>query len=120
MEQAFTLTIENGIATLLFDCPGEKINKFSTPVMAELEEKLQAISKNSEIQILVIKSANKGIFIAGADIMELAAIQTESESEDKAGRGQEVFKLCANLNIPTVAVIAGACRGGGTVLGWSW
>ena len=38
MNNAFQLNVDqNGVAKLVFDLPGEKVNKFTVPVMEELE-----------------------------------------------------------------------------------
>ena len=75
VDQVFQLEIdESKIAWLTFDYPGEKVNKFSAHVMTELNSVLDEINANKSIRCLVIKSAKKGIFIAGADVKEIMDI----------------------------------------------
>ena len=62
---------ENGVATLVFNLPNEKINKLSEAVLLELEAINDSISANKNIKFLIIKSDKKDIFIAGADIKRL-------------------------------------------------
>lgn len=112
--KAFRIDIgSKGIARLIFDLPDEKVNKFSSSVMDELEILLDKMSQDSSIQILVIESGKKNIFIAGADIKELEVITDSDDALNKSIKGQEVFNKLANLPFPTVAVIDGACLGGG-------
>ena len=114
MSQTFTLTKnEKGVANLDFDLHNEKVNKFSGSVMLELETVLNDIKNDHSIQLLVLKSSKKDVFIAGADIKELVGIKNAQEAQDKAERGQEVFNLLESLPYPTLAVIDGACLGGG-------
>ncbi|MCA1755756.1 MAG: hypothetical protein LC641_13880, partial [Spirochaeta sp.] len=93
MSTSWTLTThENGIADLVLDLPGEKINKLSRAVIEELRELIgQLGSMAEEIDILLVSSGKPGIFIAGADIAEIQSITTSAEAEAKAEVGQEVL-----------------------------
>ncbi len=116
-ENALTLEVDkNGVANLIFDLPGEKVNKLSAPVMSELEKALNVIDGNKGIRVLLITSKKKDIFIAGADINEIKDITDEKDARKKVSRGQEIMNKIAKLKIPTVAVISGACLGGGLEL----
>jgi 3-hydroxyacyl-CoA dehydrogenase/enoyl-CoA hydratase/3-hydroxybutyryl-CoA epimerase len=114
-----TLTLEiekNGVANLIFDLPNEKVNKLSAPVMEELEKALNVIDGNKAIRVLIITSEKKDIFIAGADINEIKEIHSKEDAYNKVSRGQNILNKIANLKIPTIAVINGACLGGGLEL----
>lgn len=111
---AFNYTIDSrGVAYLTFDLAGEKVNKFSAGVMQELESVLDEIKTKAEVKLLVFKSAKKNMFIAGADIQEILTIKTEQDAYDKVQKGQEIFNKLDQLPFPTLAVIDGACVGGG-------
>lgn len=117
MTEALTLKIEkNGVANLIFDLPNEKINKLSAPVLEQLEKALNVIDGNKAIRVLLITSEKKDIFIAGADINEIKAITDSKDALQKVSRGQNILTKIAQLKIPTVAVIDGACLGGGLEL----
>jgi len=107
---------KSGVANLVFDLPNEKINKLSEPVLLELEKALNVIDGNKAIRILLISSAKKDIFIAGADINEIKGISTKEDALLKVSRGQNILTKIAELKIPTIAVINGACLGGGLEL----
>ena len=62
----------------------------------------------------MIISAKKGIFIAGADIKEIVTITDLDNGYQFLNKVHEVFSKLANLPFPTIAVIDGACMGGGT------
>ena len=106
----------SGVANLIFDLPDEKINKLSKNVLEELERAINVIDGNKAIRVLLISSHKKDIFIAGADINEIRAITDEKDAREKVSRGQEILNKLAKIEIPTIAVIKGACLGGGLEL----
>lgn len=117
MGQAMTLKVEDqGIAHLILDLQGEKVNKLSSSVLEELESCIQELRSKPEIRALLITSAKPDIFVAGADIHELGAIQTKEEVRSISRRGHTVFQQLATLPFPSVALIDGACLGGGMEL----
>ena len=60
--------INQDIATITFDLKDEKINKLSFEILKEFDEKLDLVQNDHTIRALLIDSAKKDIFIAGADI----------------------------------------------------
>jgi 3-hydroxyacyl-CoA dehydrogenase/enoyl-CoA hydratase/3-hydroxybutyryl-CoA epimerase len=117
MTNTLTLTIEkNGVANLVFDMPNEKVNKLSTLVLQELEKAINVIDGNKAIRVLLITSAKKDIFIAGADINEIKAIYDIKDALEKVSQGQNILTKIAQIKIPTIAIINGACLGGGLEL----
>ena len=113
MSNAYTLTVTDGIAQVVLDLPGEKVNKFSAVVMAELGTVLDDLGKRNDLKVVVFNSGKPSMFIAGADIKELQAISNRTEAESKAVAGQQLFQKVADLRVPTIAVIDGPCLGGG-------
>lgn len=113
---AFTLKVDpNGIATLVFDLPGEKINKFSTPVMKEFEGIIDDLKTHNDIRALIITSAKPDIFIAGADVKEIQRADA-SAAGDLIKGGHRTFNKLSHLPFPTIAMINGVCLGGGMEL----
>jgi len=107
---------ESGIAYLVLDLPDEKVNKLSSAVMAELDALLDGDLKNSGIRALVVSSGKPGVFVAGADIAEIETLKSPADAYDKSQQGQAIFSRLAALPYPTIAVIDGACLGGGLEL----
>lgn len=115
MESAFKFSIDpEGIARLVFDIPGEKVNTFSLPVLEELEAILDEIARNRKIRALVISSAKENVFIAGADLHSFEPMMHDSSHvEHMIDTGHRTFNKLAALPFPSIALIHGACLGGG-------
>lgn len=112
----FNIDRQTGVANLIFDLPDERVNKLSKPVLEELERAINVVDGNKGIRVLIISSHKKDIFIAGADINEIKSIVTEEEARIKVLKGQEIINKLAKIKIPTIALIDGACLGGGLEL----
>ena len=61
---------------------------------------------------MIIRSAKPRIFLAGADLNELIQ-NREGNLEARIERGQRIFERISALPFPCVALIDGACLGGG-------
>lgn len=118
MGDAFKLSVnQEGIAILLFDLPGEKVNKLSLPELEELERMLDQAASNTSIKAMVITSGKENIFIAGADLHTFEESFKEPPIAEKLlNYGHKIFNKLEELPFPTIAVINGACLGGGMEL----
>jgi len=118
MNSAFQFSVDNeGIAHIVFNLPGEKVNKLSIPILEELEKLLDNAAQNKEIKALAISSAKPEIFIAGADLHAFEPIfKDPSSGGSMIETGHRVFNKLENLPFPSIALINGACLGGGLEL----
>ncbi len=117
MHNNFEFAIDKkGVANIVFDLPDEKVNKLSAEVLKELQKAINVIDGNKAVRVLLISSAKKDIFIAGADINEIKDIKSKEEAKEKVKLGQDIISAIEKLKIPTVAIINGACLGGGLEL----
>jgi 3-hydroxyacyl-CoA dehydrogenase/enoyl-CoA hydratase/3-hydroxybutyryl-CoA epimerase len=112
----FVLSVEDGIGWLTFDLPGEKVNKLSASVMAGLAQVLEELRIRTDLEGVVIRSGKEGMFIAGADLKEIAGIEKREDAIRAARLGHDVFGRIQKLSVPVVAAIDGVCLGGGTEL----
>ncbi len=115
----------DGIAQITFDLPGSKANTLGQAVLAEFETVLTQIEAHGAempagavpVRGLFLCSGKPGMFIAGADLKELGSAAADpSQTRRLVKRGLDIIKRFENLPFPTVAVIDGACMGGGLEL----
>jgi 3-hydroxyacyl-CoA dehydrogenase/enoyl-CoA hydratase/3-hydroxybutyryl-CoA epimerase len=102
---------DHGHATLTLDMPGKSVNTLSRQMWAELDAAI-AQAANDKPQSLSIVSAKPKVFIAGADLFELRAMN-DSELDQYLADGQRILDRLEKLPFPTIAVIAGDALGGG-------
>lgn len=105
--------VENGICVLSFDRPESGANIFDVATMESLREQVEAIESDETVTGVIVTSAKKSIFIAGADLQTLLRQARNGELRAFIAEGQRVFNRLAALKVPTVAAIHGACAGGG-------
>src|SRR5881392_3357456 len=106
-------TGDDHICVLTFDRPNSGANIFDAATLEELNEHLDAVEKDASLRGLIIASAKKSIFVAGADLKTLLQAAKTGEMRGFIERGQQIFNRLADLRIPTVAAIHGASAGGG-------
>ena len=106
-------TSDDHICVLTFDRPDSGANIFDAATLDELNEQLDGVEKDASLRGLILASAKKSIFVAGADLKTLLQGAKTGEMREFIERGQQVFNRLANLGIPTVAAIHGASAGGG-------
>ena len=104
---------DDGLGTLTFDVPGEKVNVFSRGVLSELDEVVGRLASEPRLKSLLVRSGKPDVFIAGADVKEFLSVRRE-EVESGVRSVQALFEKIARLAVPTTAAIGGVCLGGGT------
>ena len=109
----FKLTRDaDGVAWLLFDREGTSANTLSADLIEELDKVLAELEGQRPTG-LVIRSAKKSGFIAGADVNAFRGATDSSAVETEIGRAHAVIDRLEALRVPSVAVIHGFCLGGG-------
>ena len=107
---------ESNIGFIIFDNPEAKVNVLNADTIHRLDVILDEIRRKNSVKAVVIRSAKKDVFVAGADIKEIEAITDVADAKVKAQAGQNLFNKIEDLTVPTVAVIDGVALGGGCEL----
>jgi 3-hydroxyacyl-CoA dehydrogenase/enoyl-CoA hydratase/3-hydroxybutyryl-CoA epimerase len=111
---AVTLTITDGVAMVEIDQPGKSVNVLSEQVVQEMAAIIQRLESGADgARALVIASGKPGVWIAGADVEQLAEIRTAADGEALSRSGQALLNRLESLPIPAIAAIDGAALGGG-------
>src|SRR5216110_1586359 len=105
--------VDHSICVLTFDRPESGANIFDAATLNELDRHLDFIENENSLRGLIIASAKKSIFIAGADLKTLLKQAQSGDMRAFIAEGQRIFNRLAALKIPTCAAIHGACAGGG-------
>ncbi|NTV68798.1 MAG: enoyl-CoA hydratase/isomerase family protein [Azonexaceae bacterium] len=104
---------DNEVATLTLNNPG-KLNAINLGMWNQLAEKMAEISVDRGIRCVVLRGAGSEAFAAGGDLEEFVTDRATLE-QALHYHGQVALALQAidNCPHPTVALIQGACIGGG-------
>jgi 3-hydroxyacyl-CoA dehydrogenase / enoyl-CoA hydratase / 3-hydroxybutyryl-CoA epimerase len=109
----FGVETKGGVATLLLDVPGERVNTLQPSVMLEFVALMQKLEKDPAVKAVVLASAKPEGFVAGAKIEMMQGAKDAAGVERLARDGQAVFDALEQWPKPVVAAIHGACLGGG-------
>ena len=105
----------DGIAWLSFDKPGSSTNVLSREALVELDSHLETFD-TSPPRGVVIRSAKKSGFIAGADVHEFTQLTSADQAFELVRAAQRILDHLESLPCPTVAIIHGFALGGGLEL----
>lgn len=95
------------------DVPGEPVNTLGPSMVTEFESVFGEIERARDLKGVVIASAKKSGFIAGADVEQFASFKSPHDATQVSAMGQELLNRLEKLPVPVVAAIHGACLGGG-------
>jgi 3-hydroxyacyl-CoA dehydrogenase/enoyl-CoA hydratase/3-hydroxybutyryl-CoA epimerase len=108
-------TDADGIVWLTLDKPGTSANVLSSDVLIELDALLRPLQQSAPRGV-VVSSAKKSGFVAGADIKEFTGLTDAESGYQLIHSGQQVLDRLEALPCPTVAAIHGFALGGGLEL----
>ena len=96
--------------------PENKVNVLTAQVMRELDQTMDELAKDSVVKVVLITGEGPYTFVAGADIKEIAKIETSSEAVEVVRKGQAVFNKIERTAKPVICAINAVCVGGGLEL----
>lgn len=109
-------SLSDGLAWIRLGPPTEKLAVLSESKMRSLDFALDECRRVNGLRALVITGSSPAGFCAGADINAIEALTKPAEGEKLAAHGQAIFAKIEALPVPTLALIWGACVGGGCEL----
>src|SRR5258706_4624248 len=111
-------TEPDGVATVLYDVPGEQMNTLRDSVERELDEAFGKLADDASVKAIVLASGKPDRFVVGADVEMLARLKMAAEATALARGGQEAMQRLEDLGKrkPVVAAIHGPALGGGMEL----
>jgi 3-hydroxyacyl-CoA dehydrogenase / enoyl-CoA hydratase / 3-hydroxybutyryl-CoA epimerase len=110
LHTSFEIT-ESGVAIVKLDNKDATLNVLGTSFLKSFDETLTEVSTKPPVKAILICSAKQNGFVAGADLNELATINTAMDAQRAAKKGQAIFNRIADFKIPTIAAINGHCIG---------
>ncbi|HET9663427.1 MAG TPA: enoyl-CoA hydratase-related protein [Burkholderiales bacterium] len=103
-----------GVATVTFNRP-EVNNAYNDAFVAGVLSAMDALGREASLRVVVLRGAGKH-FQAGADLKWIRALAGRT-AEDNRAASRDTANAVRRLNelpVPTVALVQGACFGGGT------
>ncbi|MBT3221083.1 MAG: 3-hydroxyacyl-CoA dehydrogenase/enoyl-CoA hydratase family protein [Proteobacteria bacterium] len=107
------LTHDDEIAVVTI-CRPEVKNALSALTIAELDQIFDIVAIDDDVKGVVLTSFDGSL--AGADIGELAALETPDECEALCNRAHPILAKLGQMDKPTVAALDGPVLGGGAEL----
>jgi len=92
------------------------LNALNSKLLAEISLALLEFERNADVRAIVITGAGEKAFAAGADIGELAALDSAAAGADQARTGQSITRQIERLRKPVIVAINGFALGGGCEL----
>src|SRR5207245_9544575 len=108
-----TVTAADSIATVTLNNPPS--NLLTTSVLKELDQAFGKLEADDAVRVIILTASGK-FFSPGADIKELAELNTVHQGSELSGRGQALLNRVERFDKPVIAAINGACLGGGLEL----
>jgi len=116
MSGEIILERDGGIATVTLSNPG-RMNALDKTMWAQLGAAMRDLGADDSLRCIVLRGAGDKAFAAGADIAEFHAERANSAQAKAYSRGGIGWMhSVAECRHPTVALIQGACVGGGLLI----
>ncbi|MEM7173295.1 MAG: enoyl-CoA hydratase-related protein [Pseudomonadota bacterium] len=116
MADSILLTRDEATAIVTLNRP-ERRNAFDLAMWSELGEIMRQVSTDKSLRVVVLRGAGGKAFAAGADIAEFEQARfSEAQAIDYARTMDAATEAVRDCPHPTLAVIEGACVGGGLEL----
>ena len=113
MNDCILVTRDGDIVTVTLNRP-DKLNALNRATWESLGETMRQLSAKDSLRCIVLRGAGGKAFAAGADIAEFATERANARQAKQYGDLiHATMQAVAQCRHPTVALIEGACVGGG-------
>lgn len=110
--------LEGGLGELVISQPSRR-NALNAKMWADIPKVLEGAKAHSNLKVLIVRGEGDH-FASGADISEFETLYASLESaEEISKRISTGMNALADFPLPTIAMIRGACIGGGCALALS-
>ncbi|MEO8718556.1 MAG: enoyl-CoA hydratase-related protein [Burkholderiales bacterium] len=113
MPESVLVERDGAIATVVLNRP-EKMNAMTVDMWLRLGEAMRELNADDTVRCIVLRGAGRKAFAAGADISEFGKTRANAKAAKAYGKqvGGTMHEITRSRH-PTVALIHGACVGGG-------
>lgn len=108
------LETNDGVATLTVNRP-DSLNALNRELLGELHCAISHCDEDRSIQVVILTGAGDKAFVAGADIKEMANMDSRP-AQEFALQGQRVMLALEKMGKPVIAAVNGYALGGGLEL----
>jgi enoyl-CoA hydratase len=106
---AILTDVSRAIAVIRFDQPAKR-NPLSSAILNQLANAVSSLTAREDVTAIIL-TGSENVFASGADIRELAELNSESAAEFSQF-GQKLFQTIADARQVMIAAINGYCMGG--------
>src|SRR5919201_6641326 len=111
--QFLILHIQDRVSTVTLNNP--PMNVLNSGVVTEMDRVFGELEADERVRVVILTASGR-YFSPGADIRELAQVNTARQGTELSARGQAMLNRIERLDKPVIAAINGACFGGGLEL----
>ena len=116
MSEPILIARDGAIVTVTLNNP-EKLNALSKAMWSRLGETMRALDADDAVRCIVLRGAGGKAFAAGADISAFHAERANAaQAKTYSEQGIGWMHAVAECRHPTLALIQGACVGGGLLI----
>ncbi|MFC4273615.1 enoyl-CoA hydratase/isomerase family protein [Achromobacter aloeverae] len=116
MSEPIIVERDGAIATVILNSP-EKMNAMNQAMWEGLADAMDRLGADDDVRCIILRGAGERAFSAGADIEEFPRTRRDKEAARAYGRvTHRAMRAVADSRHPTLALIHGACVGGGLEL----
>lgn len=113
MPESILLERDGHVATVTLNAP-HRMNALDTGMWRLLKKHFDDLSADDGVRCIILRGAGRQAFCAGADIEEFPRVRSSAaQSRSYTGLTQAALQAIAACPHPVVALIHGACVGGG-------